>query len=112
MPTKEKTRRTQTKAAFVLGFPTDMPAKEVVARATEAGLKLNDGYVYYVRSTARARKRKRKIGRPAASTRILVSRVSGSEAEFRRIALQVGLGNARALLKDTAQKVAAIIAGR
>ena len=112
MPTKEKTRRTQSKAAFVLGFPTDMPAKEVVARAKEAGLKLNEGNVYVARSTARARAKKRKMGRPAASTRILVSRVSGTEAAFRRIALEIGLGNARALLKDTEQKVAAIIAGR
>ena len=114
MPTKvklapRKSRRSM--AAFVHSLPAEMPAKEVVAKAQEAGLKLREGYVYVIRSTARARARRFKVTRPAAATRILVGRARGTEAEFRRLALQLGLGKAKELLRDTEQKVAAIIAG-
>ena len=105
------TKRLRSKAAFVLDLPTDLPAKEVVAKAKEVGLRLAEGYVYVIRSTARSRARRLRIKRPVASARILVGRVSGTEAEFRRLALELGLGKAKKLLRDTEEKVAAIIAG-
>ena len=115
MPTKQTLRtakRIQSKAAFVLGLPLDTPAKEVVTKAKEAGLKLRQSYVYVIRSTAKARARRRNIASSTASATILVGRATGTESQFRRIALELGLGKAKALLRETEQKVAAIIAGR
>lgn len=103
--------RTRSKAvAFVLSQPNDMPAKEVAAKAREAGLKLRDQYVYVIRSKAK-QTRRFKVGRPRASTLILVGRARGTESEFRRLALELGIGRAKELLRDTEQKVAAVIAG-
>jgi hypothetical protein len=48
----------QNKTAFVLGLPRDLPAKEAVAKAKEAGIDVNEAYVYKVRSSA-------KVGAPA-----------------------------------------------
>ena len=109
LPPRKRTR--SKKVAFVLSLPADLPAKEVVAKAKEAGVKLRDKYVYVIRSNARARARRFKVGRPKASTDILVGRALGTETEFRRLALELGLGKAKALLKDTEQKVTALIAG-
>ena len=114
MPTSVKlssTKSPQSKVGFVLSLPTDMPAKEVVTKAKEAGLKLREGYVYVIRSGARTRARRFKIRRPKASTGILVGRGHGTEAEFRRLALELGLGKAKKMLRDTEKKVTALIAG-
>ena len=54
MPTKKLSPAAngQIKAEFVLGLPADVPAKEVVTRAKEAGVKLREWYVYAVRRKA------------------------------------------------------------
>ena len=113
MPTKEKlspTANGQTKTAFVLGLPADVSAKEVVAKAKEAGVKLREWYVYAVRRKANMTRRRRR-GRPAASAKIVIGRATGTEREFRRLALELGLGKAKELLRETERKVTAIIAG-
>lgn len=43
-----------TKKAFVLGFPVETPAAEVVAKAKDAGISLTAKYVYHVRGKAKA----------------------------------------------------------
>jgi hypothetical protein len=88
-----------------------MPAKEVAAKANDAGLKLREQYVYVIRSKARQRPRRFKINRRKASPGILVGRGSGTESEFRRLALELGLGKAKKVLRDTEEKVTALIAG-
>ena len=113
MPIKEKLRpatKRQSKAAFILGLPADMPARDVVAKGKEAGLKIRENYVYVVRTNAGKRRTRRKR-RPAASARILIGRASGTERDFRRLALELGLGKAKELLRETERKVTAIIAG-
>src|SRR5580765_3940178 len=47
------TKKDASKAEFVRGLPQNMPAKQVVEKAKEAGLKLTTAYVYVIRSQAR-----------------------------------------------------------
>jgi hypothetical protein len=70
-------------------------------------MKLSDKYVYVVRSNA-----KRKGLRRAKTRGASLSRSNGRESAFRRLALELGLDNARKLLADTMRKVAALIGGR
>ena len=43
------------KADFIRSLPTDMPAKEVVAKAEKAGISLTEAYVYAIRTAAKAK---------------------------------------------------------
>src|ERR1700741_5019396 len=104
MPTAKR-KGGSTKRAFVLSLPLDMPAKEVVERAAKAGIKLKDSYIYVVRSNSRLR---RSSSARAASGS--VSTASGSaESQFRRLALELGLGRSKDLLSETEKKVAELI---
>ena len=47
------TKKDASKAEFVRGLPQTMPAKQVVEKAKESGLKLTTAYVYVIRSQAR-----------------------------------------------------------
>ncbi len=60
-----KAPKTQTKTAFVLGFPHGMPASKVVEEGKKAGVALTEKAVWSVRSEARTRKAK-KGKKPAA----------------------------------------------
>jgi hypothetical protein len=94
-----------SKRAFVLSLPADMPAKEVVERAAKAGMKLKDTYVYVVRSNSKQRKAspaKRGAARGSAGS---------AETEFRRLAIELGLGKSKELLQQTERKLAEVIAG-
>jgi hypothetical protein len=72
---KAKKPNKPSKAAFVRSLPADMPAKEVIAKAKEAGIELNDMTVYKTRSLAnrgakgkRAGAAKKKASAKAVST--------------------------------------------
>ena len=95
----------QSKTAFVLSQSSSMPAKEVAEKAKKAGMVISDKYVYVVRSNAR-RKGRAKRGRPAL---VPLAPTTPSEREFRRLALELGVRKAEALLSDTKKKVAALI---
>src|SRR5262245_40490743 len=113
MPTETtKASPKQNKSAFVRNLPPKLPAKEVVARAKKAGITLSEKYVYVIRSNSH-KKRRRGPGRPAGSTSSSRSAMpsSSAEREFRRLAIEIGVGRAEALLGETRKKVALIIAG-
>lgn len=69
-----------SKSAFVRGLSTTLPAKEVVAKAKAAGLKISDRYVHVIRSIAKRAGHKgngvaaspRRGGRPISSKRTFV----------------------------------------
>ncbi len=46
-------KKDASKAEFVRALPEAMPAKQVVEKAKEAGLKISTAYVYVIRSQAR-----------------------------------------------------------
>jgi hypothetical protein len=102
---RSKRKGSTTKRAFVLSLPADMPAKEVVERAAQAGIKLKDTYIYVVRSNSRLRK--------GSAAKAPASRSAGStESEFRRLAIELGLSRSKDLLRDTEQKIADLVAGK
>ena len=77
-----------SKSAFVRSLSASMPAKEVVAKAKSAGLKISDRYVHVIRSIAkRAAKHgngiaagPRRGGRPISSKRTFVLSLPSSMA--------------------------------
>ena len=112
MPTEttKAAKPKQNKSAFVRNLPPKMPAKEVVARAKKAGITLSEKYVYVIRSNSH--KKRRRPGRPAGSTMSSsATPTSSAEREFRRLAIEIGVRRAEALLGETRKKVALIIAG-
>jgi len=80
----------KSKAAFVRSLPRSLSAKEVVAKAKAAGVKLSTAYVYVLRSKAGATKGKGRKGSRAAG--------GNTEEQFVSLALDVGLGRASELL--------------
>lgn len=95
-----------SKRAFVLSLPLDLPAKEVIERAAQQGIKLKDTYVYVVRSNA-----KKKPASKARNNGLGLTSTNSAELEFRRLALELGLGKSRELLQETEQMVEALING-
>jgi hypothetical protein len=79
----------KSKAAFVRSLPRSLSAKEVVAKAKAAGVKLSTAYVYVLRSKAGTTKGK---GRKARAGN------GNTEEQFVTLALDVGLGRASELL--------------
>ncbi len=59
MAAKKNSKNTVSKADFIRAQPHDMPAKEVVAKATEASMKLSEAHVHAVRSSDKARAKKK-----------------------------------------------------
>lgn len=100
-----------SKKQFVLGLPS-IPAKEVVARATVAGMPLSTAYVYMIRSQT---SRTTEQGNPLRSSRPRVARRAHSShvqpvlsrqgidaavvARFLDASLDLGLIRAAELLK-------------
>jgi len=85
---KKASSKPLSKSAFVRGLSTSLPAKEVVAKAKSAGLKISDRYVHVIRSIAkRAAKHgngsassTRRGGRPISSKRTFVLSLPASMA--------------------------------
>lgn len=91
-----------SKTKFVLDLPHDMSAKEVSAKAKAAGLDISEGYVYKIRSTAKAGASK-KAGKRAGAKATAPTRKSGApnKAEFVR-SLPPGTSYAEAAEKAAA----------
>lgn len=87
-------KKDATKADFVRALPASMPAKEVVDKAKEAGLKLTTAYVYVIRSQARTGGVKRDPDAPRIS----------KDAESRLVAIASELGLTRSIAILTREK--------
>lgn len=98
-------RATMTKADFVRSLPSDTPAKDVVAKAAEQNIKLDDTYVYKIRTLdkkagkTKGRTAKGKPGpKPKASTPLTSN---GSVTAFYKAVKAVGgIVQAKALLAN------------
>ena len=102
------------KAKFVRSLPVRMPAKDVVAKATAAGIKISEKYVYNTRSAARNKSagKKRGPGRPPSpSAPKRASAPAGLESSFRKLVLSLGLDRANALMNEVEHRLQALIAG-
>jgi len=101
-----KTKPLTTKTAFIRSQPPEMPARDVVKKAHEAGLKMSVAYVYTIRSSAR-----RGRGRPAKSSGRAVARATSSiDIAFRKLVLELGIVRARALLDEIETRLGDLVA--
>ncbi|HEY3234726.1 MAG TPA: hypothetical protein VGJ84_08410 [Polyangiaceae bacterium] len=85
-----------SKSQFVRDLPPKLSAKEVVQAAAKRGMKLNEKYVYNVRSAAKMKGKRR--GRSVARS----PRAAGGdrlELQLRQTIAQVGLQRARAIFQ-------------
>ncbi len=109
---------------FIRSLPSNTPAKEVVTRGAEKGLKFSMNLVYAVRQAVRRKagappaRRGRKPGKVAAVAAVVAApRASASapasslEASFRRMVLDLGLARAKALVSEVERKLASLVAG-
>lgn len=111
-----------TKSDFIRAN-RDLTAREVVAKAKAARITLTKRFVYKVRTYANAaggppgkhgrpqaggarRSRASAKARPKATA---APKATGSDAAFRRLALDLGLPQARALLDDLERRLAALL---
>ncbi|HEY2368264.1 MAG TPA: hypothetical protein VGH87_17820 [Polyangiaceae bacterium] len=97
------TKKDASKAEFVRGLPENMPAKNVVEKAKEAGLKLTPAYVYVIRSQARTGGKK--SSSPDDAPRVAGPRGSGMEAKLIATASEIGLTRSIDLLTREKERV-------
>jgi hypothetical protein len=103
----------QSKAEFVRKFPNLSP-NEIFEKANAAGIKLEVGYVYNVRSSANAAKKKTtppKVSKPAFPTVVRPSIPVKTAAEdlLKAVAAEIGIGRAVEILSGERARVQAIL---
>ncbi len=104
-------KKDASKAEFVRGLPPTLPAKEVVEKAKEAGLKLTTAYVYVIRSQARTGRKKGSTAGAAAAPHAPPhapgKRTSnkGAESQLLAAASELGLSRSITLLQREKERV-------
>ncbi len=83
-------KKDASKAEFVRALPEAMPAKQVVDKAKEAGLKISTAYVYVIRSQARVGPKKPNSAAPHAPK-------PAKDAESRLVAIASEIGLTRSI---------------
>ena len=98
------------KSDFVRSLSASTPAKEVVAKARAAGVKLDLQYVYKIRSRSKpARSAAAKAnGAPRPSARLTES---SAETLLRALGAEIGLGRAVEILQGERARVSSITRG-
>jgi hypothetical protein len=103
-----------SKSDFIRSVPATMPAKEVVARAKAAGVKLDIQYVYRLGTRSNATRRKVAVARPAPGV-VAKAKPNGFHAStedlLRAVAAELGLGNALEILQSQRAQVRAVLGG-
>jgi hypothetical protein len=103
------TKKDASKAEFVRGLPETMPAKQVIEKAKEAGLKLTTAYVYVIRSQARTGGKKPPSSSSEAAPRASKDEPRGSrapmEAKLIAAASEIGLTRSIDLLTREKERV-------
>lgn len=91
-------KKDASKAEFVRSLPDTMPAKQVLEKAKEAGLKLSTAYVYVIRSQARTGPKKASSDGSPRPPR------ASKDAEARLIAAASEIGLTRSIQLLTQEK--------
>lgn len=96
-------KTTMTKASFVRSQPRDMPAKDVVAKAAEAKIKLDEGYVYKIRTldnkaAGKSKGRKAGASTPGPKPKSPVSQHLDHVRALRGVILHVGIDRAKEMM--------------
>jgi len=101
-----------SKSDFVRGFSRGTAAKDVVAKAKAAGIKLDIQYVYKLRSRSKSIPRKVAVARaaPVAVTKMKTNGFhSSAEDLLRAVAAELGLGHAMEILQHERAQVTAVL---
>ena len=101
---------TVNKSAFVRSLPGNLSAAEVISRARGQGIKLSAAQVYTIRANARRKEDSPRALSRGAQTGLRVARFSGgggSENDFVRMALDLGLVRAEGILSSLRNRAAA-----
>jgi hypothetical protein len=122
---EEMKKKRQSKAAFVRSLPSSLSAAEVVEKAKAVGLALKEGYVYNIRSGAKAHKKTRDKPREyrnggRGTTADPGPEISGPEGHthlpfedsveiLKAVGAELGLANAIALLEGERARVRAVL---
>jgi hypothetical protein len=102
------------KSEFVRGFSRSTTAKDVVAKAKAAGIKLDIQYVYKLRSRSRSGRKKVAVAKPA---QVISAKTktngfhSSTEDLLRAVAAELGLGHALEILQSQRAQVRAVLGG-
>jgi hypothetical protein len=110
MPRKKSNTSTAArkinKSAWIREQPRSLSAREVVEKASKAGIKLTDAQVYTARSSAK--KAKGKPGpKPGFKSARKAAGANGTSDEllFKRLVLSIGLPKSEAYLNDLKRSV-------
>lgn len=99
---RKSTKAKPNKSEFVRK-QGDTPAREVVAAARKAGIKLTERYVYVIRSADKARARRKGIVKTTGRGR----RTGGDERELRQAIAEIGLARSREIFQDVERALTA-----
>lgn len=101
--------RAGSKKAFVLSFPTDTPARDILAAASLKGMEMSAGYVYWVRSDATRNGRRAAAASASAAPRPSTpSRGASKPAPIAESNARTRGSEAERLIVDTAIRVVGI----
>ena len=110
-----KLKKTQSKAEFIRSQSADLPAAEVVKKAKEAGIIINEQRVYAIRSAAR--KKELRPARSARAVRLAGSSVASARGgrssdhaseQFVTLVAAIGLVRAEQLFADLKSRLGSI----
>ncbi len=104
--TKKRGRKGTGASDFIRKQPADMKAKDVVRAGKSAGLKFSAQLVYNVRGSTKKRKALKRAGAGRARTTS-----SSTEAQFRRLIVDLGVTKANELVSDVESGMQRLIAG-
>lgn len=90
-----------SKTKFILSFPGDTPAREIVEKAQATGVQFSEKYVYVVRSNAKVAAQKRAARSGQVAARALSAAADGAlESQLRKVIAELGLARARQIFSD------------
>lgn len=96
-----------SKAEFIMQHPTDMPAKEIVAKAKVKGMELDEKYIYATRSLHR-NYATRSLHRKKTAVFVAVTNLDAEKALF-MLAGEVGFTRALEILNAERERTLATI---
>ena len=107
-----------TKSAFIRQQPPELPARQVVDLARDAGIEITEHYVYKIRGSAPTRRASVPqqaaavaAGAAAAASTPRVSLGRDTERTFRQLVISLGLDRSRALISEVEAGLSALITG-
>jgi hypothetical protein len=89
------------KTRFIVSFPFDKPAREVISAGKAKGIKFKEAYVYRVRNLAKSNGRTGAALAAKAPPDAVRPRADGSrERDFRALVVELGVGRSRGLIGE------------